>query len=447
MKKVLVINSPLSEQSRDTEDYLPPIGLGIIATSIRDLHEVIFIDALADGIDCSEMITLIEKSTADAICINIFTTNYQAVKSLVEKVRIKTHWIIGGISTKSLYLEIFNWRTDNIISIVYGDGELIVRDLISGEIREAAADSTVLRNYYEVTEGSRYFVNDISDVPLDRSYFSHEPIMNIHGDLEICIYTSRGCPYDCAYCVAAYSMNKGMKIRKKATENLSFELMKISRDYLAVRAIRILDDLFLMNRASFELAAELFGKLRFSWRAMCHIQSIMVVPDVCLTDLQESGCRELFIGIESGSERILEKIGKTSKKEMIIDSICRLFDAGIDVKGYFICGFPGEEKDDLEKTLFLAGTLKKFAEDRQVRFRNSTFQFRPYCGTKIYDEILEQSGMPYNSILTETAKSEKINLEVREKDFNYDSGNYSAVSDNELVGYIKTINGLNNETV
>ena len=127
---------------------------------------------------------------------------------------------------------------------------------------------------------------------------------------------------------------------------------------------------------------------------------------------------------------------------MIERAVKRILDAGIRVKGYFICGLPSETEKDLEKTLRLATTLKHHSNGRGI-FRNSTFQFRPYYGTDLYDEIVSSSGIEYNSILLNTKDSVELNTKVRNKSFNFESGNYSSVSCETLTSYIMRMNQLN----
>ena len=445
MKNVAVINSPLPDKQTEfsKDDYLPPIGLGIIFSSIEKIHNVKFIDALAENLDIDDIFKQLYLINPDFICINIFTTNYLLVKKMVETLNMNTHWIIGGISTKSLYPEIFNWNTNNVIDIVYGDGELIVKDIIEQKLQEQANAKTLNCNFYTVDTKSKYYVSDISNEILNREIFN-EPKTNYYNELEICIYVSRGCPYNCAFCVAARSRNAELnKIRRKDKNTIINELKEIVELYPDVTSIRILDDLFLSKKEDFIDAAEIFNQFEFSWQAMCHIKSISNTTDELLTEIYQSGCKELFVGIESGSPTILQKIQKTDDISLIKESIKRIIAKGINVKGYFICGFPSETKDDLQKTLDLATILTEYNKSCIARFRNSTFQFRPYYGTELCDEITSKFGIPKEDILNKVTISSVLNETVRNKSFNYDSGNYSSVSDDILVEYINKMNRLN----
>jgi radical SAM superfamily enzyme YgiQ (UPF0313 family) len=445
-KNIIVINSPVFEKNNpnNKEDYLPPLGLGVIVSALENKYNVKFIDALADDLGVEDIIAILVKENVKYVCINIFTTNYNLVKQIVEQTKAEIHWIIGGISTKSLYKEIFNWDTENHVDVVFGDGELIVENIIDSTVLESPNDYRENRRFFIIYPTSKYYVSKISGEIINRRIFKYEPHINIYNEYEVCIYTSRGCTYSCAYCVAAHNRNKELgNIRLKNVNSIVSELENINKSYSNVVTIRILDDLFLSSQNNFNDAVLIFSQFEFFWRAMCHIKAIASIDDKMLANIAKSDCKELFVGIESGSSAILNKIHKTDDINIIIKSVQRALISGIDVKGYFICGFPNEKSEDLEKTLELAKNLTKFAKDKKVKFRNSTFQFRPYYGTDLYDEIAKTKNIPYNSILTLMKTSEKINNEIRNKSFNFDSGNYSSVSDDVLHKYIKKMSDLN----
>lgn len=104
---------------------------------------------------------------------------------------------------------------------------------------------------------------------------------------------------------------------------------------------------------------------------------------------------------------------------------------GIDLKGYFIYGFPKETKEDFQKTFELAEELKDISLNTVGTFRTSVFQFRPYHGTRLYNEIMRDSG-----IIHGCQYNELISCFKGRSQFNFDFGNYSAESDELLNEYI-----------
>ncbi len=103
---------------------------------------------------------------------------------------------------------------------------------------------------------------------------------------------------------------------------------------------------------------------------MAHVQTFRDVDEGLLAQLQASGCHELFIGIESGSPKILGSINKTKDITVIVSNLTKVFKAGINIKGYFIYGFPKETREDMQLTFELALELKRLALLNGGKFSN-----------------------------------------------------------------------------
>lgn len=145
-------------------------------------------------------------------------------------------------------------------------------------------------------------------------------------------------------------------------------------------------------------------------------------------------CRELFIGVESGSPKILKSIHKTPNPNVIKRNLESVMRAGIGIKAYFIYGFPNESAEDMQLTFDLASELSKAAIKFGVTFRASVFQFRPYHGTELYHQ-LEDQGAIDDSVISIEANDDLSDL-VGRLQFNFHSGNYSNVGSEELHDYI-----------
>lgn len=446
MSKVLIINSPLFKQKngRYDEDSLPPIGLGYIGTVLRKNGiEVYFIDAVAKNIPLAELARETNEMQPDFICLNIFTTNYELVKEFVESFRdTNFKFIIGGLSTKTLYADMFKWDTKNDLYIVYGDGEYITSDIVNNNLKEKPHLTLDNKKVFFVNSDSSYFPHEISDIPLDRTFFENEPLKNVFGNLEANIVTSRGCIYNCAFCAAARSLNMDYAIREKSPESIIEEINHLKQIYPYLKSIRVLDDLFLKDKKIIEKAIFVFENAKISWRSMAHVQTFKNVELNLLEKLRKSGCTELFIGIESGSPKILKGIHKTHDLEQIKSSLTNLFKAGISIKGYFIYGFPDENIDDLKMTYDLACYLKTEAEKNNVGFRTSAFQYRPYHGTELYHEIEEKYGK-IKGVVSIEPDSELSTL-VGRIQYNFHSANFSDVKIEIIRDFIYSTIKLNN---
>ena len=441
--KIIIVNSPLFRERNllYDEDSLPPLGLGYIGTTLkRNGFDVTLIDAVFQRIPLGELIEMLEDEKPSFVAVNVFTTNKDLVKELLESISFQTHIIIGGLSTKHLYQEIIYWKTSNQIDIVTGDGELITLDIVTNQVNEAAFLQLENRRVFQVNDKSSYLLKDISNVPLDRSFFLNEPVRHMLGFTEANIVTSRGCIYNCAFCAAARSLNRETEPRERSEVSVINELHEIHQKFPNVNSIRVLDDLFLKHKKNIERAIRIFSPFNFQWRSMAHVMTFNLADDQLMHSLKQSGCHELFIGIESGSSDILSSIEKTSNVQTIIKNLTKVFASGINIKGYFIYGFPKETKKDMEMTFDLARKLKDLSLQYGVNFRTSVFQYRPYHGTQIYHD-LEAQGI--NLQVHPTEPNNELSDLVGRLQFNFHSGNYSAVENDVLNDYIYRTTNLN----
>lgn len=433
MQKFVLINSPIFwNATSEDEAYLPPLGLGYIATYLRRAGiEVVLIDCVKEKLGAEDIVKRVSEMRPEFVGINIFTQNYSLVQYIVESLSIKYECFVGGQVVKSIYRSILNWEINNKLNIIIGEGEFIIPSIVLGRCEEFPVEKIENKLVYKVDKNSKYFPTDISDISLDRSFFKREIIINHYGESEAAIITSRGCAYNCAFCGGAHGLNDDITIRVRSLESIKREISEICDLYPNVKSIRILDDLFLRNEKSISLAKNVFDDFpQLHWRAMVHVLSFVNSLDK-VKILKECNCKELFIGIESGSEEVRKKINKLGSIKNIIDVVREILNNGIDVKGYFMYGFPNETKKNMEETYELACEIKEISKESKGIFRPSVFQFRPYHGTKLYNELIvkgiEIPDCQYNaSIYTVKGRSQ----------FNFSSGNYSKVSDKILEEYI-----------
>jgi hypothetical protein len=124
------------------------------------------------------------------------------------------------------------------------------------------------------------------------------------------------------------------------------------------------------------------------WDATGRINVLNRLSDQALDIMAANGLREVALGVESGSERMLTLIDKRITPGMARDVVRRLTRRGINVKGYFILGFPTETPDEIDATVHLIHDLWDITGPMPGRFRASAFEYRPYPGTPDWDRLL-----------------------------------------------------------
>lgn len=433
MKKFLLLNSPIFwDSTKENEQYLSPLGLGYIATYLEKAGiDVELIDCVKERKSVINIVALINQVHPDYVGINIFTQNYDIVKYIIENIDMECECFVGGQVVKSIFQDILQWKVKNRLNIIIGEGELIIPEIVLGRCRQQAEKENSNKFVFRVNKDSEYFPVEISNMFLNRKYLGNEIIVNHYGEKEIAIITSRGCTFDCAFCGGAKSLNRDVPTRIRTEGSVIKEIKDILCAYPDIQSVRILDDLFLRNSKSIEMANNIFSQFpQLSWRGMVHVLSLVGTIEK-VKNLRNGNCKELFIGIESGSESVRTKINKLGKPDDVVRVSKEILQNGIDLKGYFIYGFPEETKDDFQKTFELASKLKEISLKTPGVFRTSVFQFRPYHGTQLYNEIVKEKG-----IIRGCKFNESISLFNGRSQFNFDFGNYSMESDELLNEYI-----------
>jgi anaerobic magnesium-protoporphyrin IX monomethyl ester cyclase len=248
---------------------------------------------------------------------------------------------------------------------------------------------------------------DIDSLPfVDRRFLADDPYRASDGRIEANMVGARGCPYDCSFCGAAVSANPEITIRTRAPENIIAEMRELDTS-CGVTAFRFVDDLFLgyerfIRRCMSAFTVAGVGE-GYVWDATGRINILHRMSDDMLELLKRNGCREVALGIESGSERLLKYMGKRITPEMTRSVVRRLTGHGISIKGYFILGFPTETRDELNATVRQVYDLWDIAENKPGRFRASVFEFRPYPGTPEWHRLIATGRYQPQQLLDYTA--------------------------------------------
>ena len=207
------------------------------------------------------------------------------------------------------------------------------------------------------------------------------------------LFTSFGCPHKCKFCFAPifYGNIKGKKWFAYSVDEVVGHLENMVRDY-NIGYISILDEMFFLdkNRAREILLGVIERGLELEWGIRgVRIDDLDRMDNDFFELMSNAGIRQLMIGAESGSERMLKimKKGITVKQTIRVNK--RLKDFPKLIPSYnFLSGIPGEHIDDMYKSVSLILTL---LEDNPHANFSGMNQFVPFPGSELYD-ICVQNG-------------------------------------------------------
>jgi radical SAM superfamily enzyme YgiQ (UPF0313 family) len=200
------------------------------------------------------------------------------------------------------------------------------------------------------------------------------------------ILASRGCPYHCKFC-ACHATWGTRKPRIRSVEGIMEEVEHIVRNY-GENFFVFWDDLFTASKKRVTAFCEelLKRELNIKWLCLARLNNI---DREMLDIMKKAGCVEIQVGVESGSDRMLEFIGKDLTTSMISQKTQLINDAGMKWLAFVIVGFPTETKQEIEQTLKYVTEINPTTVGVSV--------FAPYPGTEFHtylskEDLFEKQG-------------------------------------------------------
>ncbi|MDD5254386.1 MAG: radical SAM protein [Candidatus Nanoarchaeia archaeon] len=235
----------------------------------------------------------------------------------------------------------------------------------------------------------RELIENLDELPFaDREDFRIERYQQAFytGRKAALLISTRGCPYRCTFCLWPDTLY-GHRFRARSAKNVADEIEFLKRNY-NIDEIYFDDDSFLIDKERVkELCNELIRrKINLIWRCMARVNN---VDEETLRLMKKAGCKDIFYGFESGSDKILKTSSKGITKEQIINAVNLTKKVGIMASGSFVIGLPEESKETINETI-------KFA--RQVHADYVQFTLAAaFPGTKLYEEAKALNLFEYDS--------------------------------------------------
>lgn len=289
-------------------------------------------------------------------------------------------------------------QNKNIDIIVRYEGEETFRDLVYALYQKREIKNIPGISYKENGKISHNIdrplinLNDLPKLPFDKidlkKYITPSHIVRNKELRSVQFFVSRGCPENCHFCY-----NKSFNKRKYRVLKPS-KIVKIIEEFLAeskkqnvlCNHIWFPDDHLFASKRQLKEMCELFQEkgISIKWSAYFHMQFINRLGDEFIRYLQSSGLVQLYCGVESGSERILNLINKRISIPLVNEINQRLNHLKIPVKYSFMGGIPTETNKELQKTVRL---MLKLTKEHPLAETTRISIFCPYPGTELFEMV------------------------------------------------------------
>jgi len=414
--KILLIN-PSAENEilscnpeiiKSERGFDPPLGLLYLAGYIKKYsnYNLEIIDAQVEKLNYSQLKERIKNINPDIVGITAMTFTLLDVLKTVEttkQVCSKAKIVIGGPHVQIYPEETIDLK--DIDYVVMGEGEKIFLELIQNinqpEKLKTITGLVFKENGKTINTGKPDYFNDLDKIPFPpREILPYKKYFSLLAKKKTIttMFTSRGCPFKCAFCDRPAM---GGSFRFRSAKNVINEIEECLK--LGIKEIFIYDDTFTVNKQRvIDLCNEIIKRnLKFIWDIRARVDT---VDKEMLILLKKAGCERIHYGVEAGTEKILKVLNKGIALNQALEVFKLTKKIGIQTFAYFMIGSPEETKNDVLETI-------KFMKKLNPDFVQITL-LTPFPGTKVYQWALEQKVFK-NDYWKEFAKNPKPGFKTK----------------------------------
>ena len=380
----------------------PPLGSLYAAAYIREQgYDVALFDAMLAESE-AEWVTALETHQPKFAVLYEDSFNYlskmcllrmrQAAFTMAEAAKARGCTVIVSGSDATDHAE--KYFQHGVDYILMGEGELTLAELLnhlSGQ--EERPLTGILGLAWRQGEAiqrtpERPFVKDLDKFPfpawnlVDIPRYQEIWYKN-HGYYSMNMVTTRGCPYRCNWCAKPIY---GRRYNSRSPENVVAEL-KWLKDKFKPDHIWFADDIFGLKPDWIEKFSQLAVEQNAIVPFKC-LQRVDLITEKIAEALRQAGCRTVWVGAESGSQKILDAMDKDTQVEDIYTATERLHHVGIEMCFFLQFGYPGEGWDDIQQTLKMVRECQPDNIGISVSY--------PLPGTKFYENVKIQLGEKTN---------------------------------------------------
>jgi anaerobic magnesium-protoporphyrin IX monomethyl ester cyclase len=375
--KIALVNPSLLEGTYG-HPLFPPVGLAYIAAVLeQEDFEVRIIDCPICEINHEKLRANLASFEPTLIGIASMTSTIpSALKSarVAKEACPDAKVIMGGPHATFADKQILTEEAAVDI-VVRGEGEETLLELAQHspklEKLHEIKGITFRKNDQIIQTPDRPFIQNLDELP--RPAYKYIPIekYRTNGKKVLPIMTSRGCPFQCTFCVASQMF--GAKFRARSPKNVVDELEWL-RDVYGAEGVSFHDDTLTFDRKRIlDICDEIMErKIGLPWG--CGTRADAVSKEV-LAKMRKAQCNEVYFGVESACQKILDSVKKSVSVEQCEKAVKWAKEEGLFVGVSSIIGYPGETKETMKQTLDLIHRIEP--DDAWLCYAT------PYPGTEL----------------------------------------------------------------
>lgn len=390
-KKILLIYPPSPVLNREDRCQQPTRDLIVIPP--LPPTDLMYLAAIAEkeGLDAKiqdysqggDFEKDLKEFNPDYLVVNIATPTLAHDMEAVKKAKTICPNVIT-IAKGAAFLALANRimsEHDELDYGILGEAEITLREILKGIPKEHILGIYYKENGEIKFTGNRPFIEDLDSLPFPARHLVDNNIYRRpdNNKVQATIKVSRGCPFHCFFCLA--TPVSGAKVRRRSPENIVAEIKECVEKY-KIKNFLFWSDIFNLDKEwTMELCHKIIESgLKITWSANTRADT----ADLEMAEMMyKSGCRLVSIGVESGSQDMLNKMGKHITLDDVRRTVKVFKKAKIRIYNYFVIGLPWETEETAEETI-------KFAIELDSDFI-SFYTATPLPGSTFYDYAEEHN--------------------------------------------------------
>ena len=329
--------------------------------------------------------------------------NSLKISNMVKEIDQRILTVVGGPHVTLVPKEFLEEAKDVDVAVI-GEGEFAMLEIVQAVEGKKQLDKilgiTYRQNDVIKQTPDRPLIANLDELPYPaydlvnmEHYLNPERIgYRSFQDRAISMITSRGCPFNCCFC--AVHLHMGQKFRAHSADYVIKHIQYVI-DKFKVKNIFFEDDNLTLDVKRFEAICDgiIQSKIKIGWETPNGVRADCLNM-VLLNKMKQSGCKSVFVGVESGDQKILDKIiCKNLDLNQVVEFAKNAKEIGLKTGAFYIIGFPGETKENMQRTVDFALQLKR---DYDVGMH--LFMATPSYGTRLYDECKAKGYIQQNLI-------------------------------------------------